>query len=72
MLQYFRYENPSRKNVINLSWPKHPKINLNKNDVLFIFTLLCGVSESLHLFETVKGSVKIKKLCYFSSLNNNG
>ena len=71
MLQYFRYENPSRKNVINLSWPKHPKNNLNKNDVLFIFTLLCGASESLHLFEAVNGSVKIK-LCYFSPLNNNG
>ena len=37
-----------------------------KNDIIFIFTLLCGASERFHLFEAAKRSVKIKNVCDFS------
>ena len=33
-----------------------------KNDIIFIFTILCGVSERFHLFEAAKRSVI---LCHF-------
>ena len=36
-----------------------------KNDIIFIFTILCGVSERFHLFEAAKRSVRIRKLCHF-------
>ena len=39
-----------------------------KNDLIFIFTLLCGVSERFHLLEAPKRSMKIKNLCHFSPL----
>ena len=44
------YENPSRKNFINPSCPKHPKIIEIKNDIIFMFTILRGASERLILF----------------------
>ena len=34
------YENPRRKNFINPSCPKYPKIIQIKNDIIFIFILL--------------------------------
>ena len=35
-----------------------------KNDIIFIFTVLCGASERFHL-EAPKRSVGIKSLCHF-------
>ena len=35
-----------------------------KNDIIFIFTLLCGVSERFHPFEAAKRSVKIKNVIF--------
>ena len=51
---FFRYENPRRKNFINPSHAKHPKIIKIKNDIIFIFTLFCGASEKFDLFEAPK------------------
>ena len=43
------YENPIRKNFINPSSPKHPKIIKIKNDIIFIFTPPCGASKRFYL-----------------------
>ena len=57
------------KIFINLFCPKHSKIiNWNKNDLIFIFTLLCGAPERFHLFEAPKRSARIKNLCHFLPL----
>ena len=61
------YENPKRRNFINPSLPSILEWLIGiKNDIIFIFTLLWGVSGRFHLFEAPKRSVKIKKLCHFS------
>ena len=44
------YENPRRKNFINPPVPNILKKLMEiKNDIIFIFTLLCGASERFHL-----------------------
>ena len=35
-----------------------------KNDIIFIFTLLCGASERFNPFEAAKRSVKIKNVIF--------
>ena len=42
------HENTMRKNLINPSCPKHPKIEI-KNDII-MFTIICSASERLILF----------------------
>ena len=64
------YENPGRKNFIYLSCPKHPKISTwNINWQIFIFTLLCDISDRFHLFEALKKVWKLE-LCFVELLNN--
>ena len=46
--QFFRYENPRRKNFVNPSCPKHPKIIEIKYDIIFYFHTSFGASESFH------------------------
>ena len=54
------YENPRTKNFINPSCPKHHKIIEIKNDIIFIFTLICGASERFHLPTYINGTTRVK------------
>ena len=61
------YKNLRSKTFIKPSCPKHPEIIIIeiieiKNNIICIFTLLCSVSESFHLFQAPKRIVKIKNL----------
>ena len=66
---FFRYENPRRKNFINPSHAKHPKIIKIKNDIIFIFTLFCGASEKFDLFEAPKKCENKKIMSLFPLLH---
>ena len=64
------YENPKRKNFINSSCLKHPKI-INWNQKLHKFLFLhffVGYLKKVSSFDAVKRSVKINNLCQFPPL----
>ena len=67
------YENPRRKKFINPSCSKHPKIIEIKNDIIFIFALLCGANrsspESFHFFESPKRSVRTTNLSFLPPIS---
>ena len=67
------YENPRRNKFINPSCSKHPKIIKIKNDIIFIFALLCGANrsspESFHFFESPKRSVRTTNLSFLPPIS---
>ena len=60
------YQNPRRKNFINPSGPKHPKIiNWTKKWQIFIFVLLWGTAKKVLSFWGSKSKCENKKILLF-------